>query len=833
MTVPRKDSKLARKFARCHRVELLVPRVRLDRDPVIYELGPLDPAIVNNPTLPPSPVIEVEQFGAEVEVKTEADLAESQTSGSAEGEVAENNHPRSSLELGLMGLCGRHRLMSLCDPPLPSSPTLPTQAGHDPLIENHDKPEPMDSLDIPLPIGPPSEDNIFSLSGSLENLVVEPDINLDAVLLERYVDAKGHPAVDEIPAPQPQVVHAEVHEPPPDSRTPPPLPELDVVGSPSPAAPAPADVEIIVVSDDEAPADAAPPVIELADSPPPAPEPMIVIDLVANAAPAVPAALRTPPVSRRTPQGPPRRPHVPDEPRCFNCHCRGHLGKYCPYPPMVGRPCFNCGLQGHKIVSCPTPQPFATDNRLSAVERQQRLQADQLRRLRVRRRLFQVPYSYAHQQMPPVAMWLGPQYPYLPQPPAPVGWAYQVPRWQVPHPYPAIAYPLPPNDPEFSEPEAPKKVWGYNTDVTKIHPLHCLLEFGRDVAVLSTSQPHEPGSAPIGGDKIIKTSKAAVFVLWAPPDERARLVVISGTGAYLGAALNYPLSGFLANKYGWESIFYAAGGLTLIWSVIWFIFVSNDPTKDQLMMQEERDLFKRNISETYINKKKDIPWKTIFTSKPVWAYCNEFFSFYWAQSFLVYCLPLYVKDFYNVNIQDIGLISGIPIMAGFMGNTVACFASDYLRSHTSFSKPSLHRIFIAIGQIFFVIGLIYCGMWANFEQSIICLSLARLMAGTTEVSYLVLAIDMFSEFAGIIRGFGVTATSIANFLNPIVMGFMVADHSRSSWNLYFLFLSIFNIWSLIIYYMYGSGELQEWATPSTTEKEIHENKSENVCDEAT
>lgn len=175
MTVPRKYSKLVKKFARRHKIEMIVPRVRLDRDPVIYEMGPLDPALIDNPTPPPSPTVEVEPFAAEVEVETEvraaaasinlygrldaglrriggsepsgssrrrgeADLAESQTSGSAEGEVAKS-HPRSSSELGLMGLWRRHRLMSLCDPPLPPSPTLPTQAGHDPLTENHDRPE--------------------------------------------------------------------------------------------------------------------------------------------------------------------------------------------------------------------------------------------------------------------------------------------------------------------------------------------------------------------------------------------------------------------------------------------------------------------------------------------------------------------------------------------------------------------------------------------------------------------------------------------------------------------------------------------------------------------
>lgn len=35
---------------------------------------------------------------------------------------------------------------------------------------------------------------------------------------------------------------------------------------------------------------------------------------------------------------------------------------------------------------------------------------------------------------------------------------------------------------------------------------------------------------------------------------------------------------------------------------------------------------------------------------------------------------------------------------------------------------------------------------------------------------------MFSKYAGVVRGFTATASSIALFLNPIVMGFMVSDH---------------------------------------------------------
>ncbi|KAK7574318.1 hypothetical protein V9T40_011509 [Parthenolecanium corni] len=504
--LPRKPSKLARKIARRQKFELIYPRVRLDRDPVIYEMGPLDPALIDNPTPPPSPTVEVEPYAAEVEIETEvraaaasinlygrldaglrrvgglepsgssrrrgeADLAESQTSGSAEGEVAQS-HSRSSSELGLMGLWRRHRLMSLCDPPLPPSPTLPTQAGHDPLTENHDRPEPMDSLDIPLPIGPPTEANLVSLRGPPEEIIVEPDIPLEAICANveeasvvvsapASAEVEEGPIVDLEEAPQPQVfvVAAEVHEPP-SARTPTPPPAI-LANAPvlPPAEVDAADevIDVVIVSDDDgedAPVAAAP-VVMLADSPPP-PHVIDVVDLLADDPPTPAAALRTPPAPRRTPRAPPRAPRIPLGRRCFNCQRRGHLGNECPYPPAVGRPCFNCGLQGHEIADCPNPAPFAADNRIRLLERQQRLQERELRRLRTRRQLFSPPYSYAHPQLPPLAMWLGPQYQLPPpQPMAPLGWAYNVPRWQVPYQPPAIEYPPLPDDPEFSEPEGP------------------------------------------------------------------------------------------------------------------------------------------------------------------------------------------------------------------------------------------------------------------------------------------------------------------------------------------------------------------------------------------
>lgn len=54
-------------------------------------------------------------------------------------------------------------------------------------------------------------------------------------------------------------------------------------------------------------------------------------------------------------------------------------------------------------------------------------------------------------------------------------------------------------------------------------------------------------------------ASAELFARWSPPEERARIITYSHTGIFLGTALNYPISGFVAHHFGWEYIFYVSG----------------------------------------------------------------------------------------------------------------------------------------------------------------------------------------------------------------------------------------------------------------------------------
>lgn len=51
----------------------------------------------------------------------------------------------------------------------------------------------------------------------------------------------------------------------------------------------------------------------------------------------------------------------------------------------------------------------------------------------------------------------------------------------------------------------------------------------------------------------------AVWSQWAPPYERSRMATLAFAGNYAGTIVAMPLSGVLANMFGWESLFYTFG----------------------------------------------------------------------------------------------------------------------------------------------------------------------------------------------------------------------------------------------------------------------------------
>ena len=74
---------------------------------------------------------------------------------------------------------------------------------------------------------------------------------------------------------------------------------------------------------------------------------------------------------------------------------------------------------------------------------------------------------------------------------------------------------------------------------------------------------------------------------WIPPNERSKFVT-AYLGSSIGAALTYPICGYIIDLWGWEVVFYVTGILGLIWFGFWWTFVFDTPDLHPRISEKER-----------------------------------------------------------------------------------------------------------------------------------------------------------------------------------------------------------------------------------------------------
>lgn len=94
----------------------------------------------------------------------------------------------------------------------------------------------------------------------------------------------------------------------------------------------------------------------------------------------------------------------------------------------------------------------------------------------------------------------------------------------------------------------------------------------------------------------------AIWANWAPPLERSKLATLAFSGSFVGTVFAMPVSGLMAQYWGWASIFYVFGVLGLIWFVSWWLIVTDKPEDDPYISKDELKYIKDSLG--YVDDKK-------------------------------------------------------------------------------------------------------------------------------------------------------------------------------------------------------------------------------------
>lgn len=268
-------------------------------------------------------------------------------------------------------------------------------------------------------------------------------------------------------------------------------------------------------------------------------------------------------------------------------------------------------------------------------------------------------------------------------------------------------------------------------------------------------------------------SANAIYSTWSPPLERSRFASFGISGIYAGTIIANVLSGWLAEKYGWESIFYVFGTAAVIWSIIWLVIVRDSPEKDPWMSSKERDFIEKSLVNQDGQKNVvRVPWKSILTSKPLYAIACAHFSYNYGYYTLLTQLPLYMRRVLNFDLAKSGFTSALPYVVQTLLTFVTGLAADMFLVNKILSVTQVRKYFNNTALLTQMAFLLITTFLSDTTAIIACITISVGFGALAMSGYLANTIDIAPQFGSIILGISNTFATLPGIISPALSGYI-------------------------------------------------------------
>ena len=306
---------------------------------------------------------------------------------------------------------------------------------------------------------------------------------------------------------------------------------------------------------------------------------------------------------------------------------------------------------------------------------------------------------------------------------------------------------------------------------------------------------------------------------WAPPLERSRLATLAFCGSYGGAVLGMPISGFLADKIGWEAPYYFYGCAGVIWYMFWLWLAFESPAKHPSISPREQYYIEQSIGAAGKSSQPTIfntPWLKVFTSMPVWAIIVANFARSWTFYLLLITQPKYFKEVFGMDLTEGSTLAALPHLVMTVIVPFGGQLADYLRKKEILSTTNVRKLFNCGGFGGEALFLLVVGYTTNKTMAVVALVFAVGMSGFAISGFNVNHLDIAPRYASILMGISNGVGTFSGMICPITTEQITKDHSSAhklevEWQHVFLIASCIHFVGVLFYGIFASGELQPWA----------------------
>nr|XP_022330393.1 vesicular glutamate transporter 3-like [Crassostrea virginica]XP_022330394.1 vesicular glutamate transporter 3-like [Crassostrea virginica] len=313
---------------------------------------------------------------------------------------------------------------------------------------------------------------------------------------------------------------------------------------------------------------------------------------------------------------------------------------------------------------------------------------------------------------------------------------------------------------------------------------------------------------------VLQPAMSSVLSAWAPKSERARIVGFSFSGVYLSTSLASLVTGVGTCYVSWNFGLFVYGILGILLSFVWLYAIYDSPDQHPDLSEKERMIFQEEGSNVQLASAalaKNIPWKSIVTSPPVWALLLANFTRSWVFATMVTEIPQYFADVFRLNVATIGFLTFFPPLLMSVFIVFGGILMDVLIQRKKFSTTAGRKLSIAIGFGPEAIIVMALGFVPSYTTASVLLVLAEGLAGLGIAGYRVNPVDLSPQYASVLTGvsrsgqLGATvSTGLAGALR---------QKNAESWQKILLITGAVHLFMVIIYGIFGSGNQQEWGHP--------------------
>ncbi|KAG9279862.1 sialin isoform X1 [Astyanax mexicanus] len=314
------------------------------------------------------------------------------------------------------------------------------------------------------------------------------------------------------------------------------------------------------------------------------------------------------------------------------------------------------------------------------------------------------------------------------------------------------------------------------------------------------------------GEGVTYPAMMAMWACWAPPLERARLMSLSGAGGNFGAFVSFPLTGFICHSLGWPAVFYWCGGAGCLWAILWFILVSDDPRKHPRISDQEKEYIVNTIGSEGGSHGWSVPLLPMLLSVPLWAIIITQMCSNWSYYTLLTSLPTYMDTVLHFDLRQNSFLSALPYLGGWLFSVLSGVIADNLLERELMGVTAIRKIFTVVGMVVpagFLVAVAFSGCSGGLAVTF--LTLSSTIGGASSAGVYMNQIDIAPRYAGVLLGITNTFGTIPGVLAPIVVGQLAKDHSLTGWSNVFYVSAGVSVVGAIIFTVFGSGKLQNWA----------------------